>query len=50
MTRLHVSCRNMELETSWLKDGVIRRTNDAGLGEGNTNLRDSQAAGKEKLI
>lgn len=49
MTRLHVSCRNMELETSWLKDGVIR-TNDVGLGEGNTNLRDSWEAGKEKLI
>lgn len=40
----------MELETSWLKDGVIRRTNEVGLGEGDTNLRDSQVAGKEKLI
>ena len=50
MTRLHVGFRNMELETSWLKDGVIRRTNKVGLGKGDANLRDSQEAGKEKLM
>lgn len=32
VTRLTVGFRNMELETSWLKDGVIRRTNEVGLG------------------
>lgn len=40
----------MGLETSWLKDGVIRMTNEVGLGGGDTNLRDSREAGKEKLI